>query len=79
MLQPGVIRKKLMLMSALNGCKTLSREGESEEFRDFRSLVRNQNVYSNSQSWSLVVGLGLWSEVNNLADDNLNGLRQSVS
>ena len=68
-----------MLMSALNGCKTLSREGESEEFRDFRSLVRNQNVYSNSQSWSLVVGLGLWSEVNNLADDNLNGLRQSVS
>ena len=40
-----------------------------------RSWVRNPDVY-----WKLLaVVLGLWSEVNNLADDNLNGLRQSVS
>lgn len=82
MLQPGVIRKRLMLMSALNGYKThsLRKDIRRVSVGDIQGLsrkyrARNPNVYSKL----LAVVLGLWSEVNNLADDNLNGLRQSVS
>ena len=64
---------------------TLS-EQKSAEFRDFEegclvSCEKSKCVFQQSEQKELlvVVVFGLWSEVNNLADDNLNGLRQSVS
>ena len=84
MLQPGVIRKQLMLMSALNGCKTHSLRAEMRRVLGFKrilSLEKSKCVFQQSEQKELlvVVVFGLWSEVNNLADDNFNGLRQSVS